>query len=146
MNEQIKNDLVVSMKNQDKFKTSVLRMLKSACQSEAINKKHELSDDEVIAVIKKQVKVRTTSLEEYKSYNRLDMVENLEKEITILSKYLPEELSLEELDKVINETISELNATSIKEMGIVIKTIASKVGNCADMSVVSKKVKELLSN
>lgn len=146
MNEQIKNDLVTAMKNQDKFLVSVLRMLKSAIQSEAINKKHELSDDEVIAVIKKQVKVRNTSLEEYKSYNRLDMVENLEKEIEILSNYLPEELSIDEINKIIVETIQEINATSIKEMGLVIKTISSKFGNQVDMSVVSKIVKEKLNN
>lgn len=146
MNEQIKNDLVTAMKNQDKFTTSVLRMLKSAIQSEAINKKHDLTDDEVIAVIKKQVKVRNSSLEEYKNYNRTDMVEDLTKEIEILSKYLPEELSLEELDKIITETIKEVNATSIKEMGLVIKSVSAKVGNRADMSIVSKKVKEILSN
>lgn len=146
MNEQIKNDLVTAMKNKDKFLVSVLRMLKSAIQSEAINKKHELSDDEVIAVIKKQVKVRNTSLEEYKSYNRLDMVENLEREIEILSNYLPEELSIDEINKIIDETIQEVNATSIKEMGLVIKTISSKFGNQVDMSVVSKIVKEKLNN
>lgn len=145
MNEQIKNDLVTAMKNQDKFLVSVLRMLKSAIQSEAINKKHELTDDEVIAVIKKQVKVRTSSLEEYKNYNRTDMVEDLAKEIEILSSYLPEELSSEEIDKIIDETIAEVNANSIKEMGLVIKTVSSKVGNRADMSIVSKKVKEILS-
>ena len=146
MNEQIKNDLVSAMKNQDKFKTSVLRMLKSAVQAETINKKHELNDDEVIAVIKKQVKVRNSSLEEYKNYNRADMVKNLEEEINILSAYLPEELTSEELIKIIDEIILEVNATSIKEMGLVIKTVSNKVGNRADMSVVSKIVKEKLNN
>lgn len=145
MNEQIKNDLVSAMKNQDKFTTSVLRMLKSAIQAEAINKKHDLSDDEVIAVIKKQVKVRTSSLEEYEKYNRADTVADLTKEIKILSAYLPEELSEDELIKIIDETIIEINASSIKEMGVVIKTISSKVGNRADMSMVSKIVKEKLS-
>lgn len=145
MNEQIKNDLVNAMKNQDKFRTSVLRMLKSALQAETINKKHELSDDEVIAVIKKQVKVRTSSLEEYKKYNREDMVNDLNKEIEILTTYLPEELTEEELTKIIQETITELNATTIKEMGMVIKSVSSKVGNRADMSLVSKIVKEKLN-
>lgn len=146
MNEQIKNDLVNAMKSQDKFKTSVLRMLKSAIQAEAINKKHELSDDEVIAVIKKQVKVRTSSLEEYEKYNRADMVKDLTEEINILSTYLPEELNEDELNKIIDETISEVNATNIKQMGLVIKTVSSKVGNRADMSMVSKIVKEKLNN
>lgn len=146
MNEQIKNDLVNAMKNQDKFKTSVLRMLKSAIQSEAINKKHELNDDEVIAVIKKQVKVRNSSLEEYEKYNRNDLVNELTEEINILSSYLPEELSEDELIKIIDETINELNATTIKEMGLVIKNVASKIGNRADMGNVSKIVKGKLNN
>ena len=115
MNEQIKNDLVNAMKNQDKFTTSVLRMLKSAIQSEAINKKHDLTDNEVIAVIKKQVKVRNSSLEEYKSYNRNDMVEDLTKEIEILSKYLPEELSSEELDKIIMKLLKKLTQLALKK-------------------------------
>lgn len=146
MNEQIKNDLVSAMKSQDKFKTSVLRMLKSAIQAETINKKHELSDDEIVAVIKKQVKVRTSSLEEYQKYNREDLVQDLTKEINILSAYLPEKLSDEELNTIIEKTIQELNATDIKTMGLVIKTIASKVGNRADMCVVSRLVKEKLNN
>ena len=146
VNELIKNDLTTAMKNQDKFKTSVLRMLKSAIDAEKINKKHDLSEDEIIAVIKKQVKVRTASLEEYKNYNRDDLVRNLEKEIEILSTYLPEELSIEKVNEIIDETIKELNATNIKDMGLVIKTISSKYASSVDMSVVSKLVKEKLSN
>lgn len=145
MNEQIKNDLVNAMKNHDKFLTSVLRMLKSAIQSETINKKSELTDDEIIAVIKKQVKIRTSSLEEYQKYNRTDLANDLQKEIDILSKYLPEELSEAELEKVIDDTITELNATSIKDMGKVIKQVKESVGSRADMTLVSKIVKEKLN-
>ncbi len=145
MNEQIKNDLVSAMKNHDKFLTSVLRMLKSAIQSETINKKSELTDDEIIAVIKKQVKIRTSSLEEYQKYNRTDLANDLQKEIDILSKYLPEELSEAELEKVIDDTITELNATSIKDMGKVIKQVKESVGSRADMTLVSKIVKDKLN-
>lgn len=145
MFEKIKKDLVSSMKEQDKFKTSVLRMLKSALQAEEINKKDTLTDDEVLNIIKKQVKVRTASLEEYKSYNRMDLVEDLAKEIEILKSYLPEELSKEELNKIIEEQFNILNPTSIKDMGKVIKAISSIVGTRADMSEVSKIVKEKLS-
>ena len=145
MNEQIKNDLVSAMKNHDKFLTSVLRMLKSAIQSETINKKSELTDDEIIAVIKKQVKIRTSSLEEYHKYNRTDLANDLQKEIDILSKYLPEELSEAELEKVIDDTITELNATSIKDMGKVIKQVKESVGSRADMTLVSKIVKDKLN-
>ncbi len=146
MNEQIKKDLVDSMKNQDKFKTSVLRMLKSAIQSEAINKKHELNDDEVIAVIKKQVKVRTSSMEEYTKYNRTDLADDLKKEIEILNAYLPEELSDDEVIKIIDETINLEKAETIKDMGRVIKAIAATYGSRVDMGKISSLVKDKLNN
>ena len=146
VNELIKKDLVTSMKEQDKFKTSVLRMLKSAIEAEKINKKHDLSDEEVIAVIKKQVKVRNASVLEFEKYNRTDMAENLKKEIEILNAYLPEELSLDEINKIIDETILELKAETIKDMGLVIKTISSKYASSVDMSTISKIVKEKLNN
>lgn len=146
VNELIKKDLLTAMKDQNKFKTSVLRMLKSAIEAEKINKKHDLSDEEVIAVIKKQVKVRNASIEEFEKYNRTDMAENLKKEIEILNAYLPEELSLDEVNKIIDETIKELNAETIKDMGLVIKTISSKYASQVDMGMVSKIVKEKLNN
>ena len=146
MLEQIKKDLVSSMKEQDKFKTSVLRMIKSALQAEEINKKEELTDDEVLNIIKKQVKVRTASLEEYKSYNRMDLAKDLADEIEILKSYLPEELSTDELNKIIEEQFKLLNPTSIKDMGKIIKAISNIVGTRADMSEVSKIIKEKLNN
>ena len=145
MFETIKKDLVNSMKEQDKFKLSVLRMLKSALQAEEINKKSELTDDEVLAVIKKQVKVRNASLEEYKNYNRLDLAEDLAKEIEILKSYLPEELNKDELNKIIEEQFDILKPTSIKDMGRVIKELSNIVGTRADMSEVSKIVKDKLN-
>ena len=144
MFEQIKKDLINSMKEQDKFKLSVLRMLKSALTEAEINKKSTLTDDEVLNIIKKQVKVRTASLEEYKKYNRLDLANELEKEIEILKTYLPDELSLEELNKIIDEVFDNLKPASIKDMGKVIKEVSNIVGARADMSEVSKIVKEKL--
>lgn len=145
MFDQIKKDLTTAMKEQNKFKLDVIRMLKSAVQLEAIEKKKDLSDDEVIAVIKREVKKRNSSIEEYKKYGKTEVVDSLQKEIEILSIYLPEELSDAEIEKVIDETIRETNATSIKEMGTVIKTVGSKIGSQADMSKVSALVKEKLS-
>ena len=144
MNEKIANDLKAAMKSGDKFKLSVLRMLKSALQLESISKKHELSDDEVMNVIKKQVKTRKDSIEEFKKYNKIEEVEKLEQEIEILNTYLPEEMSEEEISKVIDEVFNELNPTSMKEMGMVMKELNAKITN-ADMSLVSKMVKERLS-
>lgn len=146
MFDKIKKDLINSMKEQDKFKLSVLRMLKSSIQKEEINKKSELTDDEILNVIKREVKVRKASLEEYLEYNRNDLADNLQKEIDILKTYLPEELSHEELLKIIDEQFNIINPTSMKDMGKVIKAVSSIVGTRADMSEVSKIVKEKISN
>jgi len=144
MNEQIMADLKEAMKNGDKFTLSVLRMLKSAIQNEQINKKHELNDDEIIAVIKKQVKVRKDSLVEYQKYNKEDLVESLKQEINVLDKYLPEEMSLEEINKIIDEVFQELNPTGMKDMGGIMKALNERITN-ADMSLVSAKVRERLN-
>lgn len=145
MYERICNDLKDAMKNQDKFKLTTLRMLKSALTYESrTGVNHELSDDEVISIVKRQIKSRKASIEEYTRYNRLDQVADFEKEIELLSSYLPEELSDEELIKVIDSVINEINPTSKKEMGLVIKTVGTRVGAAADMSKVSKIVKEKL--
>ncbi|MBR1414231.1 MAG: GatB/YqeY domain-containing protein [Bacilli bacterium] len=145
MNNVIAEDMKNAMKNGNKFELSVLRMLKSALQMEKINKKRELEDSEIISVIKKQVKVRKDSITEYTKYNKLDSVADLEKEIEVLNKYLPEELSEEEVNKLIDEIFNEVKPTSIKDMGNIMKIINEKNIN-ADMSLVSKIVKEKISN
>ncbi len=148
MYEKINEDLKNAMKSKDTFKLSVLRMLKSALQLEQISKKHELDDNEIASVLKKQVKVRKDSLEEYKKYNKTDEVEKLEKEISVLSVYLPEELSEEEIEKIVLSAIDEIKPTSMKDMGLVMKKVGELlVGKNADMSLVSKFVKEkIMSN
>ena len=142
--DTINNDLKEAMKSGNKFDLNVLRMLKSALQNESISKKHELDESEVIAVIKKQVKVRKDSIEEYEKYGRDDLVENLQKEVEVLSKYLPEELSEEEIDKKINEVFEKLNPTSMKDMGGIMKELQC-IASVVDMSVVSSKVKDKIN-
>lgn len=143
MYEKINEDLKNAMKEKDTFKLSVLRMLKSALQLEQIAKKHELDDNEISAVLKKQVKVRKDSLEEYKKYDKTELVESLEKEIAILDAYLPEEMSESEITKVVEAVIDEVKPTSMKDMGIVMKKVNEQlIGKNADMSLVSKLVKE----
>ncbi len=143
MIEQINNDLVVSMKEQDKFTLSVLRMLKSALQLESINKKAELTDDEVISVVKKQVKMRNDSILEFKKFDKMEAVKKLEEEIEILNKYLPECLSEEQIDEAIEKAFEKINPTSMKDMGLIMKELQSIATRC-DMSEVSRKVKEKL--
>ena len=144
MLDTIIKDLTAAMKEQDKFKLSVLRMLKSALQMEKISKKHDLSDEEVITVIKRQVKTRKDSMEEYKKYNKEEEVNNLSKEIEILNAYLPAELSEEAINKALDEIFAELKPESIKDMGKVMKEATARIGAQADMSKVSALVKSKL--
>lgn len=145
LNDTILKDMTAAMKEQDKFTLSVLRMLKSALQLEKINLKHELSDEEVTVVIKRQVKQRKDSMAEYEKYGKTEEVESLKKEIECLSKYLPAELSEEEINKQLDIIFDELKPESMKDMGRVMKEATSRLGAGADGSLVSKLVKERLS-
>lgn len=145
LTETIIKDMTTAMKEQDKFNLSVLRMLKSALQMEKINLKHELSDEEAMAVIKRQVKQRKDSISEYEKYNKTEEVDNLKKEIECLSKYLPAEVSEEEINKTLDTIFNELNPTSMKDMGPIMKEATSRLGAGADGSLISKLVRERLS-
>lgn len=148
MYNQVRNDLTEAMKSGDKFKLNVIRMLKAALMNEEValhGNGAGLSDEEAIAVIKREVKKRNSSIEEYTKYNKMDVVEDLKKEVEILSVYLPPELSDEELDKAISEIIEEVKPESIKDMGRIMKELTNKYGSSIDMSKASKLVKEKLA-
>lgn len=142
INEDMKN----AMKSQDKERLGVIRMLKSAMQLTSIEKKHELSDDEVIDVLSKQIKMRKDSVAEFSKANRMDLANQYEKEIDILMTYMPEQLSLEDVISIIDEVIKEVNPTSQKQMGLVMKEVTPKVKGKFDMGEVSKIIRERLSD
>lgn len=143
--EQINSDVVEAMKKQDKLVLDVLRMLKSSLQMETIAKKHALADEEAIIVIKKQVKTRKESIEEYNKYGKIDLVEDLNKEIKVLNKYLPRELTKEEINKEIDIIFQELKPESLKDLGVIMKIANAKLGAQADMKLVSNMIRERLS-
>ena len=143
MFERINDDLKQALKSGDKFKLSVLRMVKSALQLEEKNIKHELKDEDVLAVLKRQVKQRNDSLKEYASLGKDETVSELKKEIEIINVYLPEEASIEQINATIDEAFAEINPTSMKEMGLIMKYVTEKLAN-ADMTKVSSIVKERL--
>lgn len=146
MRERILNDIKEAMKAQDKELLSVIRMVKGAMQLEEINLKRELNDDEVISVIQKQIKTRKESIEEFKKANRTDLVEKTSKEVEILNKYMPEQLSIEEVNKIIDEAFELIKPTSMKDMGKIMSEINPKIKGKADMSYVSSTIKEKLNN
>ncbi len=146
MRNKLLSDLTNAMKNQDKETLSVLRMVKGAMQLEEINKKHELNDEEFIDVISKQIKTRKESIIEFEKANRTDLLEQTRKEIDILSKYLPEQLSEDEVLKIIDEAFNTVKPSSTSDMGKLMGFVTPKVKGKADMSFVSKNIKERLSN
>lgn len=146
LQERINEDLKVYMKSKDTFKLGVVRMVKGAVQLEKINlKKEELSDDEIIKLISKQIKMRKDSIAEFTKAGRLDLVQQNEKEIDVLKEYMPEEMSEEEVINIINEAISSTGASNIKEMGKVMREVTPKVSGRFDMGRVSSIIKEKLN-
>lgn len=144
MFESINNDLKNALKSGEKFKLSVLRMIKSAIQLEAINKKSDVTDDLVVSVLKRQVKQRNDSIKEYEKLGKNETVNDLKKEVEIINLYLPTEASTEEIIKVIDAAFEEINPSSMKEMGLIMKYVTEKLNN-ADMTKVSEIVKERLT-
>ncbi len=145
MFDKVKSDLLASMKEQDKFKLGVLRMLKSALQMEQINIGHDLTDEETLTVIRREVKKRNSSIQEYEKFGKTDTVQDLKHEVEILESYLPAMLSDEEVEKIINEVIETFENPDIKSMGKIISLVKEKTNGNADMSKVSALVKERLS-
>lgn len=146
LQERINENLKVYMKSKDTFKLGVVRMVKGAVQLEKINlKKEELSDEEIIKLISKQIKMRKDSIAEFTKAGRLDLVQQNEKEIDVLKEYMPEEMSEEEVINIINEAISSTGASNIKEMGKVMREVTPKVSGRFDMGRVSSIIKEKLN-
>lgn len=146
LSEKINKDMVDYMKSKDSFSLGVVRMVKGAIQLEKINLKRELNDDEVISVISKQIKMRNDSINEFAKANRNDLVEQYQKEIELLNKYLPEQLTLEEVNKIIDEAFTKINPTSSKDMGLIMKEVSPKVNGRFDKGQVSTIIKDRLSN
>ena len=143
--EKLKKDMIEAMKNKDKEKLTVIRMVKAALDKERIDKKAEVNDDLLIDVVNKQVKMRNDSLEEFKKANRADLIKQTEEELEILKDYLPEQLSEEEVIAIIEEVINEVNAETIKDMGKVMKEVTPKVKGKADMKHGSEIIKSKLN-
>lgn len=146
LNDRIMNDLKEAMKNKDSFKLGVIRMVKGAIQLEKINKKRDLNDEEVIDVISKQIKLRKDSINEFEKAGRNDLADTTKKEVEVLNEYMPEQLSSEEVNKIIDEAFAKVNPTSQKDMGLIMREVTPKVKGKADMGEVSKIIKEKLSN
>lgn len=144
MVEKLDKDMIEAMKSKDKDRLVVIRMVKAALKQEQIDHKKEINDDLLIDVINKQIKMRKDSIIEFEKGNRKDLVEKTQKEINVLMAYLPEQLSTEEVEKIINEIFEEVKPESQKDMGKVMKEAQAKLKGKADMKEVSTIIREKL--
>ena len=143
---QIMADIKEAMKAKDQVRLGTLRFLNSAIKNKEIEvRPNELTDDDVMAVLKKAVKQRKESIEQYNQAGRADLAEKEESELKVLGAYLPEEMSPDKVEEVVLAVISELGADSIKQMGAVMKEVIARTQGAADNKIVSQVVKAKLS-
>lgn len=133
-----------AMKNKDKERRDVIRLIQSAIKQVEIDERRELSDDEVMSILQKEAKKRRESIVELNNAGRSDSAENEQNELTIIEEFLPKRLTDDELKPIVQDAIDEVGATSMKEMGQIMKVVMPKVQGLADGRQVNTIVKELL--
>lgn len=144
MYDSIKSEIVKAMKEHNKERLNVLRMVKASVDLEHIDKKVEINDELVLSVVLKQVKMREDSIEQYSKTSRSDLVEKETLELNILKEFLPKPLTDSEVDELISEAIDEIKPEGMKDMGKVIGYLSPKVKGRTDQKALSMKIKERL--
>ncbi|MBI5181620.1 MAG: GatB/YqeY domain-containing protein [Nitrospirae bacterium] len=149
LQDQLINDMKDAMKSGNEAKVSTIRMLRAAIKNKEIEKggtSYKLTDKEIIEVISSTIKQRRDSIEQFTKGNRLDLVAKEEKEIEILQKYLPPQMTEEEIKAEVKKAIAETGAASQRDMGKVMKALMPRVAGRADGALVNRLVKELIGN
>ena len=144
LNERLNDDMKQAMKSKEKFKLTTIRMLRAAVKNQEIELKRPLEDDEVLVILSREIKQRKDSLQEFQKAGREDLIENLAAEIDIISAYLPQQLTEEEIKVIVQQTIQETGASSKAEMGKVMSALMPKVKGRADGKLVNQAVQQFL--
>ena len=144
MYDSIKSEIVKAMKEHNKERLNVLRMVKASVDLEHIDKKVEINDELVLSVVLKQVKMREDSIEQYSKTSRSDLVEKETLELNILKEFLPKPLTDSEVDELISEAIEEIKPEGMKDMGKIMGYLSPKVKGRTDQKALSIKIKERL--
>ena len=145
LEERLVEEMKQAMKSNEKAKLSTIRMIRSAVKNKEIDQRKPLDDEAILRVIQGMVKKSEESIEQFKAGGRTDLVEKETKEIEIMKSFLPQPLSREEVLEVIDQTIEETKASSLKDLGKVMKTVMPKLGGKVDGTLVNQLVKERLS-
>ncbi|MGG1553058.1 MULTISPECIES: GatB/YqeY domain-containing protein [Paenibacillus] len=142
--DRLNEDMKQAMKSQDKFKLSVIRMVRSTIKNSEIDLKRSLDDNEVLEVLTREIKQRKDSLQEFTKAGRDDLADNLKAELAILAEYMPQQLSEEEVKAIVQQTIQQIGASSKADMGKVMTALMPQVKGRADGKVVNQLVQQLL--
>ena len=145
LKEQLMEDFKNAMKEKQELKKNTIMMVRSAILQVEKDTQKELSENEIIEIISKELKKRRESVADIEKSGRADLLANINEEIEIIKAYLPEELSTEEIERIIVETIAEVGATTMKDMGKVMQAVKAKVAGRADNRVVNEIVKAKLA-
>ncbi len=145
LKETLMEDMKNSMKNKDTIKKNTITMVRAAIKQREVDERIELSDGDVLDIISKQVKEKRAAIEEFKRGNRQDLVDLTNSEIDILLEYLPTQLSEEEVEAIVKEVIAEVNATSMKDIGMIMKTVMPRVKGRTDGNIVNKVVRKIFN-
>ncbi|MBN8200596.1 GatB/YqeY domain-containing protein [Bacillus sp. CMF12] len=143
--ERLNEDMKQAMRNKEKEKLTVIRMIKASLQNEAIKLGEELNEEQELTVLSREVKQRKDSLHEFEKAGREDLVEKIRTELQYVELYMPKQLSEDEVSKIVAETVAETGASSKADMGKVMAAIMPKVKGKADGSLVNKLVQQHLS-
>lgn len=145
MKERLQKDLISAMKEHNRKKADTIKSVKAAIQMEEINSKKELSEEEMLSIVTKQVKLRKDAVKDFEKAGRQDLIDSYNEEIDILNEYLPKPLTMEEINFIIDEAFNVVNPKAQSDMGKIMKEISPKLKNRADMGEVNKIIKEKLS-
>lgn len=144
--EQIMNDMKAAMREKNQVKLDAIRMLQAAIKNREIEvRPNAITGEEVISVIKKMAKQRKESIDQYKAASRQDLVDKEVAELAVIEQYLPAQMSKEQIEKIVTEVIAETKASTIKDMGTVMKAVSVKTAGSADNKLVSEIIKSKLS-
>ena len=145
LKSSIKKEVIVSMKSGDKFRTTTLRLIVSSIQSEEINLKSDLSDDQCIQILEKMIKQRKDSISQFEAANRSELADKEREEIKTIQEFMPEQMSESEISEIVAKVILDLQADSMKDMGKVMSKLKEITAGKADAGLISQAVKKSLS-
>lgn len=143
--KKLDEEIIEAMKEKNTTKLNTLRGVKAAMKQANIDKKLEINDNLLIDVVSKEIKTRNESIKEFEKGNRTDLVDKTKEEISFLEKYLPEQLTEDELNSIIDKVFAEINPTGMQDMGKIMGKVTPLVKGKADMSLVSSIIKNKLS-